>query len=278
MEIQQSDEYASYIRRLGWVVERPDSHYLFIKPFPIIGGIAKLQRCDTLPEAERLMFLLKKYRVRTLAVEPDSTLAQKDLSLWIRTMKRAVNINTDYFLPTKTIRVSLKESEEAIFARFTEAKRRAVRRAEKLGIEIAHSRDITTFIRLKSTTAGTFGGITTHGMDKLWECMPEKQSYILTAHEKKDPDKKPIAGVLCLIHNRVAYYWLAGATKHAKKLYAPTHVVWYALKEAKKRGCREFDFVGVWDERMKTMHLDWKGFTKFKEGFGGYPVYYPLSQ
>jgi lipid II:glycine glycyltransferase (peptidoglycan interpeptide bridge formation enzyme) len=39
---------------------------------------------------------------------------------------------------------------------------------------------------------------------------------------------------------------------------------------------KQFDFVGVWDERKADQHHDWLGFTKFKEGFGGRTFYYPL--
>jgi len=60
-------------------------------------------------------------------------------------------------------------------------------------------------------------------------------------------------------------------------LFAPTLLVWEALKLAKNRGAKQFDFVGVWDERIPNKFHEWKGFTKFKEGFGGAAQYYPLT-
>ncbi len=35
----------------------------------------------------------------------------------------------------------------------------------------------------------------------------------------------------------------------------------------KAKGNKEFDFVGVWDERLPRKNREWKGFTKFKEGY-----------
>jgi lipid II:glycine glycyltransferase (peptidoglycan interpeptide bridge formation enzyme) len=51
-------------------------------------------------------------------------------------------------------------------------------------------------------------------------------------------------------------------------------LVWEALKLAKKRGCRIFDFEGIYDERFPKAAASWKGFTKFKEGFGGEKIVY----
>lgn len=42
---------------------------------------------------------------------------------------------------------------------------------------------------------------------------------------------------------------------------------------AKKRGCKIFDFEGIYDERFPNK--SWLGFTHFKKSFGGYEVSYP---
>ena len=69
-----------------------------------------------------------------------------------------------------------------------------------------------------------------------------------------------------------------GATKEGKKLFAPPLLVWEALKVSKQRKMKRFDFVGVWDERLPRGNDSWKGFTKFKEGFGGNQVHYPIAR
>jgi len=53
--------------------------------------------------------------------------------------------------------------------------------------------------------------------------------------------------------------------------------VWEALKLSRKKGCTQFDFVGVFDERIQNQFQSWKGFTKFKKGFGGKEIYYPIK-
>jgi len=116
------------------------------------------------------------------------------------------------------------------------------------------------------------GFITTYGVDKFWAVMYPKYSTIVLAYH----ENKVVGGILVMYWNTIAYYWIAGATHEGKKLFAPTLLVWEALKLAKKHGSMQFDFLGVWDERMPTEHHDWQGFTRFKEGFGGTTLYYPI--
>lgn len=291
MEIQQSTLYANFIRSLGWIVEIVDRSFVFIKPFPVIGGLAKIQRVTHLPSRSSLLPILKKYRIRSLAIEPDSRIKQRDFTLWCRRLSPHIRINRDPFIPTKTIRVNLTFSESDIFRRCTEAKRRAIRRAQKHNVTISINDDIRSFIHLKNQSAGFLGFITTTSVGKLWDTLPPANKSILLAYASSskpsgntnlskppigETDKKIVGGIFLIFWKNIAYYWIAGATKQGKKLFAPTLLVWEAFRESKKQGCRFFDFVGVWDERRPQEHHEWKGFTKFKEGFGGEPLYYPI--
>lgn len=275
MEIHQASFYADYIRRLGWVVERIGTTYVYIKPFPIIGGIMKIQRFMTLPDPEKTTRLIAQYRIRNLAAEPDGNISRADYDQWCSIMKTRVRLNTDAFLPTKTIRIDLKPHEQTIFSRFSEAKRRGVRRAVKHGIAISVTDDIRTFLSVKNSSAGFLGWITTHGQDKLWESAAPDHADILIA---RTPSGTPVGSVLLLYFRKLAYYWVAGATKEGKSLFAPTLLVWEAVKQAKRRDMLSFDFTGVWDERLPDRNHEWKGFTRFKEGFGGDVLYYPALQ
>lgn len=291
MEIQQSPPYASYIKSLGWQVEKIDGSNLFLKHFPLLGSFAKLQRCTKLPEPSKLFPMLSKYHAKRLNVEPDSEIPQDTFSAWVNTVSSHVQIISTHYISTKTIRVDLDGSHEEIFSRFSEAKRRAVRRAQKNHITIQPSSHIEDLIRIKNRSAGFLGFITTYGIDKLWPIFAPDHAAILLASRsegfsKASPwrlqgealgnSKTTIGGVLLLFWDDIAYYWIAGATREGKKLFAPTLLVWEALKLAKKRGARQFDFIGVWDERIPKENKAWLGFTKFKEGFGGKEIYYPI--
>ncbi|MCL4360272.1 peptidoglycan bridge formation glycyltransferase FemA/FemB family protein [Patescibacteria group bacterium] len=280
MEIQQSPLYMQYIETLGWSWDRMDGAYIIYRHFPLMGGLAKMQRPRTLPHPSRFIRFLKQHKITRIAVEPDLSVDQKKFSAWYSRVGREISRNTDPFIPTKTIRVSLSGSEEDIFHRMSSAKRRAVRRALKNGIVIRESSDIDDLIRIKNKSAGLLGFITTHGIKHLWPIMAPDHTSIVLAYAPGGLGRPSrgnlVGGILLLFFDGIAYYWIAGATKKGKKLFAPTLLVWEAFRISRRRKCRWFDFVGVVDERLPDKYSAWKGFTKFKEGFGGKEVYYPI--
>lgn len=274
MELQQSSLYADYIKSLGWIVEEINGEYVYTKKLLFLKSLLKIQRVTKLPSLKLLLPLIHRHNVGTIAIEPDSSVPTAHLITWLHQLPSSIKVNTDYFLPTQTIRVNLKPETDSIFRSFSEAKRRAVRRAQKLGVTIEQSTDIRTFIKTKNKAAGFLGSITTYGLDKLWPIFSPNHASILLA---KNSSGSVVGGILLLYWKTLAYYWIAGATHEGKKLFAPTLLIWEAIKLAKSCGCTELDFVGVWDPRLPNMNKQWLGFTKFKEGFGGYTVSYPLS-
>ena len=64
----------------------------------------------------------------------------------------------------------------------------------------------------------------------------------------------------------------AASSDSGNKNFAPTLLVWEAILLAKKLKLKAFDFEGIYDERFPKAAESWKGFTKFKEGFGGEKV------
>lgn len=272
MHLQQSSLYRQYIRALKWNVASIDGAHIFYKKFPIIGGIAKIQRPRKLPAVYKVVKFLNDVGIKKISVEAEYSMDQKEFSTWYKQLAQHIKLNTSPFIPTKTILIDLKASEEIIFQRFSEAKRRAVRRALKNNLQIQESTNIKDLMTIKNKSAGLFGFIVTWGIDKLWPIFVPKHAAILLAQEKE-----VVGGVLLLFWKKIAYYWIAGSTKKGKKLFAPTLLVWEALKLSKQRGCTAFDFVGVRDERLPKYSKEWKGFTKFKEGFGGKEVYYPIA-
>ena len=274
MELQQSPQYARFVKLLGWQVEHVDGVNIFYRSIPLMGVLAKIQRNTKLPSVSAIKTFLAKQRVRSLSVEPAHHVDQQEFSRWLGKIKKVVKIYTSPFLPTKTISIDLTASRDEIFQRLSEAKRRAVRRAQKNNVTVRRSDQISDLIAIKNKSAGLFGFITTHGTKELWHVLGLEHTAILIAYSEK---KKPIGGVYLIFWNRIAYYWIAGATREGKKLFAPSLLVWEALKLAKERGAKRFDFIGVWDERLPRQNNSWKGFTKFKEGFGGNVLYYPIA-
>ena len=80
-------------------------------------------------------------------------------------------------------------------------------------------------------------------------------------------------GLILLIHDRVAYYSHNGATANGKKQLVPTLLTWQAIKLSKKLKCLKFDFEGISDP-LFPITKKWRGFSRFKKGFGGEEIEY----
>lgn len=277
MEIQQSEIYMSYIRSLGWSTSTVDGVRIIYRRIPMAGTIVKIQRNQKLPDIRKLSPVLKQIRATTLAIEPDRNISSEELKRYLGELKhQGYAINRSPFLPTKTILIDTAVSEDDIFARFAESKRRSVRKAIKNGVRVTETDDPDSVITTKNRSAGFLGFITTYGIRKLWNLLPKGARTGLVATH---PDEKlPLACIMMVFHEGTGYYWIAGSTKKGKKLHAPTLLVWEALKLSRVRGMKQFDFVGVFDDRLPKENRQWLGFTRFKEGFGGTPVTYPIAR
>jgi len=277
MELQQTPEYLSYLSRLGWNVCRVQRASYVWRTIPLAGNFAKIQRADVLPDSSALISSFKLHHIRTIALEPSQAISQEKLSAYARELKGAgFHISTSQFLATKTIIVDLTHPLTAIFSNFTDAKRRAVRKAQKNGVFVVQTSSIKDVINTKNISAGFLGFITTHGIRQMCETLKPADVAGLLAYEKNNITN-PIGCILLVFSGKTAYYWIAGATHRGKKLFAPSLLIWEAIQRAKNHGSEGLDFLGVWDERMPNQNNEWKGFTKFKEGFGGRVEYFPIA-
>jgi peptidoglycan pentaglycine glycine transferase (the first glycine) len=75
----------------------------------------------------------------------------------------------------------------------------------------------------------------------------------------------------------MAFYHQAASLGKFAKYSIPYLMQWEAIKEAKKRGCKIYDFWGFTDPEKFPKH-PWAGPTLFKMGFGGYKKEYVETQ
>jgi len=85
------------------------------------------------------------------------------------------------------------------------------------------------------------------------------------------------AGALIIFWQGAAYYHQAASLGEYAKLSIPYLLQWEAIKEAKLRGCKWYDFWGCVDPKTQPNH-PWAGPTLFKMGFGGEPYEYLKTQ
>jgi len=264
-DIRQSPPYAKYLRRLNWQVEKLKNGQVFIKKLPLLGSLIKIQRVSSLDFSE-IENLAQKYRAFQIILEPAANCLPPATGNYYP-------LKSPY-LPTKTSILDLQPAKEKIFNSFSKNKRRDIRLAEKKNLLIQEGK-IEDFIQLKKKHLW-HKGIFPLGVSRRLKLLVEAfgpQAKILLAYLPEN--SSPLAGILLLFNEHVCSYWEAAATAKGKKLLAPTLLVWEAIKLAKKKGCTTFDFEGLYDPRF-PQNRSWQGFTRFKEGFRGKEVIYPL--
>ncbi|MFH1401946.1 MAG: peptidoglycan bridge formation glycyltransferase FemA/FemB family protein [Parcubacteria group bacterium] len=85
------------------------------------------------------------------------------------------------------------------------------------------------------------------------------------------------AAVLVIFWQEIGFYHQAASLSKFAKLSIPYLLQWEAIKEAKNRGCKIYDFWGYTDPEEFPKH-PWAGPTLFKMGFGGKAFEYVKTQ
>ncbi len=86
-----------------------------------------------------------------------------------------------------------------------------------------------------------------------------------------------VAAALIVFWSGVGFYHQASSKGEYAKLSIPYLLQWEAIREAKRRGCRLYDFWGYVDLKRYPNH-PWAGPTLFKMGFGGQSYEYVKTQ
>jgi peptidoglycan pentaglycine glycine transferase (the first glycine) len=265
-DLRQSPEYAQYLKSIGWKTEKIGQGQIFIRNFPPVGSLIKVQRFPSPLPLKEIEKVARKNRAFKIVVEPEAETPD-----YRQLAAQGYQLLKSPFIPTKTLIIELKKKEEEILASFSKSKRRDVRIAQRNKITIKES-NLDDFWILKKNylkRKWLFPLGAKNDLQKLLQAFGKKACFLIAYH-----CQQPLAGTLLLNHDQTHYYWQAAATPQGHKLLAPTLVVWEAIKKAKKEGSRIFDFEGIYDPRFPQLKA-WKGFTSFKKGFRGKEIIYP---
>ena len=299
------------MEKMGWTVERVNGCQIFIRQFPLIGSFIKIQRPTPPIPFEKIEKIVKKYRAFKIIIEPQAksllrggeattstprTVGRSDkheelaseFSLTIKQLRAfGYKRSNSPYLPTKTVQIDLAQPEKKILAQMKKKTRYCLRGTQKSGLTVKESKDIDSFIKLKSSQFFPLGFFVRKDISALWQTFYPENAVLLRAtasdagiekltnSSRLRSNNKFLAGILLLFYKKTAHYWLAASTNQGKKLFAPTLLVWEAIKLSKKRGCKIFDFQGIYDPRSHKATKSWQGFTRFKKGFGGEKIEYP---
>ena len=97
---------------------------------------------------------------------------------------------------------------------------------------------------------------------------PDNQISIFIGKYKKEVQ----SSAMIIFWQDIAFYHQGASSLKYPKIPVSYLLQWQAIKEAKKRGCKLYNFWGITESKSKKH--PWFGLTLFKKGFGGYKKEY----
>jgi len=175
--------------------------------------------------------------------------------------------------PKTSLIIDLTQTESEILKQMKPKGRYNIKVAEKHGITVKPSLDIGAFYDILTAT-GNRDGFGIHPKSyyqKMLDTMSENTQLLLAEYQGK-----VIAGGIFVYLDEWGIYYYGASDNEYRNLMAPYLIQWSAIKEAKNRGCKYYDFLGIAPENIKDH--PWAGVTEFKKKFGGTVVNYPNAK
>ncbi len=183
--------------------------------------------------------------------------------------------------PRSTLILDLTKSEEEILAEMKPKTRYNIRLAQRKGVVVRQGvgqKDLDLFLSLVKETSRR-DGFKIHPefyYQKMVDFLGTEGLLKIFLAEFKG---KVLAANLVLFLGKRATYLHGASSNEYRNVMAPHLLQWEQILEAKRRGCKEYDFWGIRTEsRIKNQELrdneTWEGISRFKKGFGGNEVNY----
>ncbi len=177
-----------------------------------------------------------------------------------------------------TSQLDITKTEDELLANMRKATRYEIRKAIKLGIKIETSQEeknVKDFYDLQIFTAKRqkfvpFSYQFFLGQFKVFFASNNALLYTATY------EKKLLAQAFVVFYGSEAVYHYGASTQEGRHYPGAYLIQWEAIKEAKKRGIKRYNFWGV--SSIGDRDHRFSGLSLFKRGFGGEDVQYLHAQ
>jgi hypothetical protein len=272
LDLRQSINYAKFLTKQGWIVERINNTNYFIKKLPLIGSVLKIQRPKEIRYKD-IEILSKKYKPFQIIIEPLELNKGEELKI----KDYGFKLSNSPFLPSKTIHIDLTQSEGDIFRNFSKDCKFSIRKGEGLKIENYNSPEKIKVFRETWRKSVNFKRYvpSLERLLSLKKTFPNNTSIFLTSHNVSG---SIIGGAIFTVSshkekNFGAYYVYGFTNKEGRTSLSQYSLLYQGILWGKKVGCKIFDMEGIYDDRFPNK--SWLGFSHFKKKFGGTEILYP---
>ncbi|MDO8470518.1 MAG: peptidoglycan bridge formation glycyltransferase FemA/FemB family protein [bacterium] len=182
--------------------------------------------------------------------------------------------------PEASWKLDISLPEDALLSSMRKTTKYLIRQAQKnpdITIEQSDNReDIQTFSKLHKLVSKrqSFTPFSYEYLEREFSLFSKEQEVTLFLGKVKGDIG---AASFVLFWSGIGFYHHAVSLPQYTKLSLPYLLQWEAIKEAKRRGCKLYDFWGYVDPFKQPSH-PWAGPTLFKMGFGGKAHEYVKTQ
>ena len=174
--------------------------------------------------------------------------------------------------------LDLTPTEEELLQNMKKRTRYSVRKAEKDGVKIETSydpKDLDKFYQLYQETA-----VRQHFVPFSQKYI-QREFEILSAADKirmffAHYHNEIVANAMIVFTNGSGFYHHGASNRKYPTIPAAELLQWEAIREAKRRGLKLYNFWGIAPE--DDPKHPWVGLSRFKKGFGGFPEAYLHAQ
>ena len=271
--IYQNDQLVS--TALVILMKAKRASFLLVPHGPITNSSAKKEIIKIL--LEKLKELANQERADFIRISPIWERTPENEKLFTNLGFRLRPMHTH---PESSWKLDITPKEETLFDGMRKTTKYLIRQAERnKDIEIFQSnniKDIDTFnaMHLEVVKHQKFVPFSLEYFQKEFNAFaPDHQIALFLAKYQG----KVIAASYGIFWGNMAFYHHAALLPEYKKLPVSYLLQWEAIREAKKRGCKIYDFWGYADP-VKFPRHPYAGPTLFKMGFGGYKQEYVKTQ
>ncbi len=264
-DLRQNSLWKTFCESKGLRVEELPSqdgkHTLkaIIIPLGMVGtSFLKLQRSEYDPNWEELKRIRRKNWSVTSIIEP---IKIEDPE---RYKKEGYKQSNFPYLAAKTVIIDLTKSETVLWKNLSENTKRLVKKNEDVKIKRVEPEIFLDYWK-KSAKIWT---MSLKELNDLKKILKDKVSFLLCYKNNICQ-----SGLLIAETTDMANYLHTFTTAEGRVSGAHYKLVWESILEAKRRGLTHYDFEGIFDPRWPQKK--WKGFTEFKQKFGGKVVEFP---
>ena len=272
-DLRQSQNWAKYLREIGWITELIEDNYVFIKkigPFSLI----KIQRPDIISEKfiQAVDEISRKEKTLFIKIEPKNDEQVKLLK------EHGYVKSLSPLIPSSTVILNLSPKIEDIKKTFSTNVKRILRKAENS--DITHSFCVNPSYEELSDAYDTFedsANFKKFGLPSFAEVHKQSTAFALDSKLLVTRmGKTPIAATLSFIVDERAYLIYAGTSKEGREKNAGHTNMFETIKKLKECGYSEFDLEGIFDERFGKVQDSWLGFSHFKKMYCKNEVLFPF--